>query len=41
MVTLLSSLAHNVLVWARGWLTASAPKLALAARYVQDDGAGS
>ncbi|NCC33986.1 MAG: transposase [Chloroflexia bacterium] len=28
MVTLLSSLAHNVLVWTRGWLTASEPKLA-------------
>lgn len=28
MVTLLRSLAHNVLVWTRRWLTASEPRLA-------------
>jgi hypothetical protein len=28
MLTLLSTLAHNVLVWTRRWLTASEPKLA-------------
>ena len=28
MVTLLSTLAHNVIVWARGWLVAHQPKLA-------------
>ena len=28
MVMLLGSLAHNVLVWMRGWLSAGAPKLA-------------
>jgi hypothetical protein len=27
MVVLLNSLAHNVLVWARGWLSEAAPKL--------------
>ena len=27
MVTLLNQLAHNVLVWARRWLSALAPKL--------------
>ena len=28
MLVLLNQLAHNVLMWARGWLTATAPKLA-------------
>jgi len=28
MLVLLNQLAHNVLMWARGWLTESAPKLA-------------
>ena len=28
MLVLLNQLAHNVLMWARNWLTESAPKLA-------------
>jgi hypothetical protein len=38
MLVLLNALAHNVLVWARRWLAASAPKLARfgTLRFVRD-----
>jgi hypothetical protein len=38
MVMLLGSLAHNIIVWSRRWLTAEAPRLARygALRIVRD-----